>query len=78
MTSDPDAEVLLEYSRIGQAVEVRAVSATDGLEVSFTVPANAAQVDIERLARAKLAYVRQKMRAATGKPGAGGRGGLMA
>lgn len=61
MTDDPDSEILIEMNRIGGAMEVRAISAGDGLEVSFSAPANAAQSDIQRLARAKLAYVRRKM-----------------
>ena len=62
MPSDPDDEILLEMNRIRGAMEVRAVSAGDGLEVVFVAPANAAQSDIERLARAKLSYVRGKSR----------------
>ncbi len=78
MTSDPDAEILLEYTRIGNALEVRAVSASDGLEVSFSAPANTAQVDIERLARSKLGYVRRKERGGDDGPrGGGGRGGIV-
>ena len=38
--NDPDAEIILEMNRIGGAVEVRAISAGDGLEVSFTAPSN--------------------------------------
>lgn len=61
MTDDPDSEILIEMNRIGGAMEVRAISAGDGLEVSFSAPANAAQSDIKRLARAKLGHVRRKM-----------------
>lgn len=43
MPSDPDDEILLEMNRIRGAMEVRAVSAADGLEVVFMAPANAAQ-----------------------------------
>lgn len=60
MTGDPDGEILIEMNRIGGAMEVRAISAGDGLEVVFTAPANAAKSDVENLARAKLAYVRRK------------------
>lgn len=60
MAADPDSEILIETSQIGAAMEVRAVSASDGLEVVFTAPASASQKDIERLARAKLAYVRAR------------------
>lgn len=86
MTGDPEDEILLETSRIGGAMEVRAISTVDGLEVSFTAPSNSLQSDIARLARQKLAYVRRRMQGGgdekPGKPdGAGGpngKGGLIA
>jgi hypothetical protein len=78
MADDPDSQILLEMNRIGGAIEVRAVSASDGLEVVFTAPANAAQSDIERLARAKLNYVRSKAGGGQGgEPGSDGRGGIV-
>ena len=79
MADDPDSEILLELNRVGNAVEVRAVSGGDGLEVSFTAPANASQSDIQRLARAKLAYVRGRGQGAPPKdrPPSGGRGGIV-
>ncbi len=79
--SDPDSEILMEITRVGGAVEVRAVSAGDGLEVAFVAPANTPRSDIEALARAKLAYVRRKGQGGTPKkpPGGGdGRGGILA
>jgi hypothetical protein len=79
--NDPDAEIILEMNRIGGAVEVRAISAGDGLEVSFTAPASAAQSDLHRLARQKLAYVRARAEKGSGKdepPSGGGRGGIVA
>jgi hypothetical protein len=60
MAEDPDREILLEINRFGDAIEVRAVSSGDGLEVVFAAPASARQTDIERLARAKLIYVRSR------------------
>jgi hypothetical protein len=77
----PDDEILIEMNRIGGAMEVRAISATDGLEVAFTAPANALKIDIEKLARAKLGYVRSKASSQFGdaepkKPG--GKRGLIA
>jgi hypothetical protein len=75
--SDPDSEILVELNRIGGAIEVRAVSAGDGLEVSFTAPANTARVDIERLARSKLAYVRSRGGGQGGEPGGDGKGGIV-
>ena len=62
--TDPDSEILLETTRIGGALEVRAISGGDGLEISFSCPANSAQSDILRLARSKLGYVRAKAKAA--------------
>jgi hypothetical protein len=79
--NDPDAEIILEMNRIGGAVEVRAISTGDGLEVSFTAPANTAQSDLQRLARQKLAYVRARAERGGGKdepPSGGGRGGIVA
>lgn len=79
MSDDPDSEILIEMNRIGGAMEVRAISAGDGLEVAFAVPANTAQSDIQRLARSKLAYVRRKAAggdAKTKKPD--GKGGWIA
>lgn len=81
MPPDPDAEILLEYSCIGNAVEVRVISASDGREVSFAAPANTSQADIERLARAKLGYVRRKEQGSGSAGGSGGgsdgRGGVI-
>jgi hypothetical protein len=83
MADDPDAEILLEISRIGAALEVRAISVGDGLEVSFAAPVNAPKPDLERVARTKLAYVRAK-RSGGGEgsdPGGApndGRGGILA
>lgn len=68
MTDDPDGEILLEMNRIGGAMEVRAISAGDGLEVSFSAPANTPQSDIQRLARSKLGYVRRKLAGETTQP----------
>jgi hypothetical protein len=68
VSDNPDHEILIEIHRIGGAVEVRAVSAGDGLEVVFAAPASASQHDIDQLARAKLAYVRSREKA-------GGQGG---
>lgn len=78
MADDPDSEILLEMNRIGAALEVRAVSASDGLEIVFTAPVNAAQADIERLARLKLSYVRSKSSGGQGGPSNDGRGGILA
>lgn len=77
---DPDAEILIEMNRMRGVMEVRAVSAGDGLEVVFMAPANAAQSDIQRLARAKLAYVRRRSQGQEPEGGDGkdGKGGWVA
>ncbi len=68
MAGDPDAEILIEMNRMRGAMEVRAVSAGDGLEVVFMAPANAAQSDIQKLARSKLAYVRRRSQGGDEEP----------
>lgn len=80
MTGDPEDEILIEMARIGAAMEVRAVSGLDGLEVSFTAPASAAHADIKRLARQKLAYVRKKLQGEepAKTPRRDGKGGVVA
>jgi hypothetical protein len=78
MSGDPDSEILVEMNRIGGAMEVRAVSGGDGLEVSFSAPANTAQADVDRLARQKLAYVRRKLRGEDKPERPNGKGGIIA
>lgn len=78
MAGDPDSEILIEMNRIGGAMEVRAVSCGDGLEVSFTAPSNAPQGDLERLARQKLAYVRAKAKDGQAEKRRDGKGGWIA
>lgn len=84
---DPDNEIILEINRVGSALEVRAVSAGDGLEVTFPAPANAPKGDLERVARSKLAYVRSRRGGSGGQggndpsgdgPAGDGRGGILA
>lgn len=78
MTGGPDDEILIEMNRVGGALEVRAISTADGLEIVFSAPANAARSDIEYLARAKLAYVRRKERGEDKPDRPDGKGGLIA
>lgn len=81
---DPDVEIILEINRMGGAMEVRAVSASDGLEVTFPAPISASNADLERVARSKLAYVRSRRSGGHGHdpddkgPGGDGRGGILA
>jgi hypothetical protein len=49
--------IILEISRVGNSQKVTAVDEETGVEVSFIAPVSAARMDIERLARSKLAYV---------------------
>ena len=51
----------LEFHRIGKTMEVRAVDAGDGLEVSFIAPVNTPESEITMIARRKLGYVRRKL-----------------
>lgn len=79
---DPlDSEILIETTTIGGAMEVRAVSAGDGLEVAFAAPISADLHDIQQLARWKLAYVRRRHAvdaAPTPPSGPRARGGILA
>lgn len=52
--------IILEIRRIGNTQKVSAIDEQTGTEVSFMAPLSAAKIDIERLARAKLAYVINK------------------
>ena len=55
----PDS-IILEVTTIGSSQKVTAIDEATGTEVSFIAPVSAARMDIERLARAKLAYVMQR------------------
>lgn len=60
MPPDAPAKVILELTTIGASQKVTAVDEATGLEVSFVAPASATRADIERLAKAKLEYVRNR------------------
>ena len=53
-------KIILEITRIGKSQKISAVDEESGVEVSFIAPVSASRIDIERLARAKLAYVLRK------------------
>ena len=53
-------KIILEITRIGKSQKISAVDEESGVEVSFIAPVSASRTDIERLARAKLAYVLRK------------------
>jgi hypothetical protein len=52
--------IILEVTAIGSSQKVTAIDEATGTEVSFIAPTSAARIDIERLARSKLAYVMQR------------------
>jgi hypothetical protein len=52
--------IILEISRVGNSQKVTAVDEETGVEVSFIAPVSALRMDIERLARSKIAYVIRK------------------
>lgn len=52
--------ILLEMMRVGNFQKVVAVDEASGTEVTFMAPLSASRLDIERLARAKLAYVMRR------------------
>jgi hypothetical protein len=49
--------ILLEIMRVGNVQKIIAVDEVSGTEVSFMAPVSASRLEIERLARAKVAYV---------------------
>ena len=62
-------EVIFEFQFMPHAVKVSAIDADSGTEVSIMGPRNASQADLERTAKAKLAWVMQKHKS----PGGGTR-----
>jgi hypothetical protein len=54
------SSIILEISRVGNSQKVTAVDEESGVEVSFIAPVSASRMDMERLARSKLAYVIRK------------------
>ena len=54
MSREGSGDVYFEFTAIGTVVKVVAIDATTGTEVSVMGRASAAQVDLERLAIAKL------------------------
>src|SRR5262249_27327605 len=47
-------DVYFEFTAIGSSVKVVAIDSETGIEVAIVGPSNAAQADLERLARQKL------------------------
>jgi hypothetical protein len=61
-----DRETLLEFIVLGDFAKVSAIDAETGIEVSVIGPANAARVDLERLAVGKL---ERRLKGPAGGPG---------
>ena len=80
MDRDADHEILLEIVAFGASQQVRAISGTDGLEVSFVAPISAPRSEVEQLARAKLAFARRQRRPGPDGPekSGPGKGGILA
>lgn len=62
-------QIYLEFNQIGNTMEVRAVDARDGLEVSFIAPSKTPESEIVHIARNKLGYVRRKIETSSGSQG---------
>jgi hypothetical protein len=60
--------VILEFVRVGAAVEVRAVDEVTGIEAVAVAPADAARADVERLALRKLAWLLDKRKGEPAEP----------
>lgn len=78
MRQPVEPSIILEFARIDNAMEVRAIDASDGLEISFMAPANTPEAEIELIARRKLAWVRARKEGSGGhknKPPHSSRGG---
>jgi hypothetical protein len=53
-------EVLFEFRQIGASVKVTAIDSETGVEASIVGPAGAGDMELRRVALAKLKYVMQK------------------
>ena len=61
MSSDPKTpQAYLETRRVGAIMQVKAVDAATGTEISFQAPANTPRSSLEKLALSKLSYVLKK------------------
>ncbi len=56
----PDQQAYIETHRVGNVMQVKAIDAATGTEISFQAPANTPRSTIERLAVSKLMYVLKK------------------
>ena len=52
--------IILEYAQVGRIIEVRAIDPNDGLEVTYMVPVNTPDQELELIALRKLDWVRNR------------------
>ena len=57
---DPNDEILIQMTAIGNTLKVVAVHAATGTEVSFMAPKNTPMLSLKMMARKKLEYVIKK------------------
>ena len=57
---DPNDEILIQMTAIGNTLKVVAVHAATGTEVSFMAPKNTPMLSLKMIARKKLDYVMKK------------------
>jgi hypothetical protein len=58
--ADQPREILFEFKQIGRSVKVTAIDAKTGTEASIVGPAGGSELELKRLALAKLKYVMAK------------------
>ena len=57
---DPNDEILMQMTAIGNTLKVTAIHAATGTEVSFMAPKNTPMLSLKMMARKKLEYVFKK------------------
>ena len=57
---DRDDEILIQMVAIGNALQVTAVHAATGTEISFMAPKNTPMLSVKMMAKKKLEYVMKK------------------
>ena len=58
--AEPPREILFEFKQIGRSVKVTAIDPITGTEVSIVGPAGGSDLELKRVALAKLKYVLDK------------------
>ena len=55
--AEPPREILFEFKQIGRSVKVTAIDPKTGTEVSIVGPASGSELELKRVALAKLKYM---------------------